>query len=308
MKPETASPETASPETASPETASPETASPETASPETSAIRQMPVERYEAGEARVEPDWVAVEEPLEIRVCGESLVVTLRAPGRDRELAAGFLFSEGIVTAPEDLVAVETCADPMAYDPDNVIDVELSAEAASRREALDHARREYLSAAACGLCGKARIEAIYQRLPEPSEAKTTWDRELLCDLPRRMESRQDLFAKTGGLHAAALFNPEGELLDLAEDVGRHNAVDKLIGASLLRGDLPWTDRVLVVSARAGFEIVQKALMARASAMVAVGAASSLAVEAAQRGGMELHSFVRGGRSNRHLGSGRRTGA
>ena len=266
------------------------------------AIRRLSVERLGDGPGRIEPDWVAVEEPLEIRVAGESLVVTLRAPGRDRELAAGFLYCEGIVRSARDLVSIEICGDPMAYDPDNVVDVVLSDEAASRRQALDAARRDYLSAAACGLCGKARIEAIYQRLPPRPQESKPWDADLLAALPRRMEERQDLFAKTGGLHAAALFNRRGDLLDLAEDVGRHNAVDKLIGAALLKDDLPWTDRVLVVSARAGFEIVQKALMAQTSAMVAVGAASTLAVEAALRGGMELFSFVRGGRANRHVDS------
>lgn len=266
------------------------------------AIRSVSVERLGREPSRIEPDWVAVEEPLEIRIDGESLVVTLRAPGRDRELAAGFLFGEGVVRSAGDLVSVEMCGDPMAYDPDNVVDVTLSAEAASRHVALERARREHLSVAACGLCGKARIEAIYQRLPPRRSISEPWDSALLASLPRRMESRQELFAKTGGLHAAALFDREGKLLDLAEDVGRHNAVDKLIGASLLADALPWTDQVLVVSARAGFEIVQKALMAQASAMVAVGAASSLAVEAAERGGMELYSFARDGRINRHVSS------
>lgn len=261
------------------------------------ALRRVTVERRD-GDGGQE-DWLAVEEPLEIRVDGESLVVTLRTPGHDRELAVGFLFSEGVLKTPTDLESVEVCSDPLAYDPDNVVDVGLSSSAAAERQAIDNARREYLAAAACGLCGKARIEAIYQRLPtiaahEPPPV------ELLRRLPELMEERQALFTKTGGLHGAALFDRDGRLLDLAEDVGRHNAVDKLIGAAFLRDDLPWTGRVLVVSARAGFEIVQKAMMAGTSTLVAVGAASSLAAEAALKGSMELFSFVRPGRSNRHL--------
>ncbi len=263
--------------------------------PASRALRRVTVERSEG----TEQDVVAVEEPLEIRVDGESLVVTLRTPGMDRRLAAGFLFTEGVIARRSDVVSVDICRDPLAYDPDNVVDVRLAPEAASRREAIEHARREYLAAAACGLCGKARIEAIYQRLPQIAPEPPV-DPELLQALPEKMEGRQSLFAATGGLHGAALFDRRGELLALAEDVGRHNAVDKLIGESFLRGDLPWRGRILVVSARAGFEIVQKAMMAQVSTMVAVGASSSLAVEAAIRGGLDLYSFVRPGRSNRHV--------
>lgn len=262
-------------------------------------LKRLTVERHDAQGARLERDWVAVEEPLEIRLNQESLVVTLRTPGRDRQLAVGFLHGEGVLQRRSDLVSATPCGDPLVYDPDNVIDVTLSPEAAERRREIDHARRSQMAAAACGLCGKARIEAIYQRLPAP-RSTPPWDPALLRRLPALMEPQQSLFARTGGLHAAALFDRQGRLLDLAEDVGRHNAVDKLIGAAFLADSLPWHDRVLVVSARAGFEIVQKAMMAQASAMVAVGAASSLAVEAAAQGGMELHSFVRMERANRHL--------
>ena len=260
------------------------------------ALRTVTVER--AGSGAVE-DWVAAEEPLEIRIGGQSLVVTLRTPGLDRDLAVGFLFTEGVISSRRDVISVDICRDPLAYDPDNVVDVQLTPESASRRQAIEHARREYLAAAACGLCGKARIEAIYQRLPSiPPEPAV--DPELIQALPEKMEARQSLFRATGGLHGAALFDREGNLLALAEDVGRHNAVDKLIGASFLKNELPWRDRILVVSARAGFEIVQKAMMAQVSTMVAVGASSSLAVEAALRGGLDLYSFVRPGRSNRPL--------
>lgn len=261
-------------------------------------LRRFTVQRHDDRGIRSTADWVAVEEPLELRLDGESLVVTLRTPGQDPELAVGFLHGEGVLRRAEDLVSALPCRDPLVYDPDNVIEVVLSSDAARRRREIEHARRTQMAVAACGLCGKARIEAIYQRLPEPPPSEP-WDPALLRRLPALMEPEQSLFSRTGGIHAAALFDRRGRLLDLAEDVGRHNAVDKLVGASFLAGDLPWHDRVVVVSARAGFEIVQKAMMAQASAMVAVGAASSLAIEAAGKGGLELHSFVRGDRANRH---------
>jgi FdhD protein len=155
-----------------------------------------------------------------------------------------------------------------------------------------------MAVSACGLCGKARLEAVYQRLPEIEPMGA--DIELVRRLPERMRRHQALFERTGGLHGAALFDEAGEMIELFEDVGRHNAVDKLIGASLRRRELPWRRRIVVVSARAGFEIVQKVMMAAAPVLVAVGAASSLAHEVALRGGLELHTFVRPDRSNRHL--------
>jgi FdhD protein len=185
----------------------------------------------------------------------------------------------------------------LAYDPDNLIEVELGPEASRRRGAIEGARREMLSVAACGLCGKARLETIYQRLPpiEPIEL----DPDLLLELPARMEAAQVLFPRTGGVHAAALFDAAGSLLSIFEDVGRHNALDKLVGHALLAGTLPWHGKVVVTSARAGFELVQKAMLAGASALVAVGATSSLAVETAHRGGLALYGFTRTGRSNRY---------
>lgn len=245
-----------------------------------------------------EDDWVAVEEPLEIRLHGESFVVTMRTPGNDRELAAGFLFTEGIVRHCDEIEAITPCQDPLAYDPDNLIDVQLSPAARARHAELDDARRVATATAACGLCGKARIEAVYQRLPtlEPLSC----DEELLQSLPDRMSEAQELFHHSGGLHAAALFEPNGELIALREDVGRHNAVDKLVGRALLADELPWHGRIVVTSGRAGFEVVQKSMMAAAPVLVAVGAASSLSVEVARRGGLGLYSFVRRGRGNRHL--------
>ncbi|MDA8017980.1 MAG: formate dehydrogenase accessory sulfurtransferase FdhD [Thermoanaerobaculia bacterium] len=261
-------------------------------------LRRVSVQRRDGEDS--EPDWVAVEEPLEIRIGGESFAVTMRTPGHDRELAAGFLFTEGVLRRRVDLRLLEKRHDLADYDPDNVVDVELSSEAASRTEALDAARRDLTATAACGLCGKARIEAVYQRLPVIPRATKAVALELLRGLPDRMREGQRLFERTGGLHAAALFRLDGSLVALREDVGRHNAVDKLVGRSLLNDELPWHDRILVTSGRAGFEVVQKALMAAVPTVVAVGAASTLSVEAAGRGGLDLYTFVRSDRSVRHV--------
>jgi len=246
----------------------------------------------------VENDWVAVEAPLEIRLDDEPLVVTMRTPGRDRELAAGFLFTEGIISGREQIEAIEPCSDPLAYDPDNVVFVRLADAAKRNREQVLKARREFTAVAACGLCGKARLDDIYQRLPEIRPLDCSLD--FLQPLPERMRRSQDLFDRTGGIHAAALFDPGGELLGLEEDVGRHNAVDKLIGRFLLAGRLPLGNRILVVSARAGFEIVQKAMMAAVPVLASVGAASSLAVSLAKDGGMALYSFLGNGRGHRYV--------
>ncbi len=249
----------------------------------------------------VEDDWVAVEEPLEIRVDDEPLVVTMRTPGRDRELVAGFLFTEGIVTDRRQIEAIEPCEDPLAYDPDNVVFVRLSGEAGHRRQQVLKARREFTAVAACGLCGKARLEDLFQRLPatrgKPVPSESLLD--LLVSLPERMRRSQTLFEATGGLHAAALFDLRGKLLGVEEDIGRHNAVDKLIGRFLLAGALPLGDHILIVSARAGFEIVQKALMAQIPVLGSVGAASSLAVSLARQR-MALYSFLGNGRGHRHI--------
>jgi FdhD protein len=258
---------------------------------------EKPFRMRQEPEGREREDRVAAEEPLEIRLGGEPLVVTLRTPGHDRELAAGFLFSEGILSAREDLRSLERSRDPLAYDPDNLVEAWLVPAAQERRTAIEGARREFMSVAACGLCGKARLESIFQRLPPI--APLGLDPELVTRLPARMEEAQELFPSTGGVHAAALFSAAGELLSIYEDVGRHNALDKLVGAALLEASLPWSGKVVVVSARAGFELVQKAMLAGASALVAVGATSSLAIETARRGGLALYAFTRPGRSNRY---------
>ncbi len=258
-------------------------------------LETVPVDRPGQG---VEQDWVAVEEPLEIRLDDEPLVVTMRTPGRDRELAAGFLLTEGIVDDLGQVESIEGCTDPLAYDPDNVVFVRLSEAAKVRHGQVQKARRDFTAVAACGLCGKARLEDIYQRLPKIQPLEASLD--MLLQLPRQMRDAQRLFERSGGIHAAALFDLEGQLLGLEEDIGRHNAVDKLVGRFFLEGQLPLADRLLVVSARAGFEIVQKALMAGIPVLGAVGAASSLAVSLAREGGMALYAFLGNGRGHRHL--------
>ena len=259
-----------------------------------SGLAKVRVDRPGRG---VEDDWVAVEEPLEIRLDDEPLVVTMRTPGRDRELAAGFLFTEGIVAGRHQIEAIEPCRDPLAYDPDNVVFVRLTEDAQRNREQVLKARRDFTAVAACGLCGKARLEDLYQRLPDISPMDVSLD--LLMELPESMRRSQPLFDRTGGIHAAALFDRDGTILGLEEDVGRHNAVDKLIGRFLLEGALPLTDRILIVSARAGFEIVQKALMAQVPVLGSVGAASSLAVSLAKER-MALYSFLGNGRGHRYV--------
>jgi FdhD protein len=262
----------------------------------------------------VELDWAVLEEPLQIRVEGEALAVTMRTPGADLELAAGFVFTEGLIDRPEDLSRVEMASDVFeSPHPDNTVNVFLSELAVSALPARRaHAERDFRASSACGVCGKKTISSLRQLLPpiEPLVVR----RELLENLPDRMREKQPLFQLSGGIHAAALFNPAGEMEALYEDIGRHNAVDKLIGAALLDQDLrqepggrsrfPWPlkDRILVLSGRVGFEVVQKALRASVPVIVAVGAASSLAVEMVEEAGATLYSFAAPGRGNRHVAS------
>ena len=241
-------------------------------------------------------DTLATEEPLEIRVQGpdgaaQQVAVTMRTPGGDFELAVGFLYTEGLV-APGDVVRVAYCDDvedeAQRY---NVVTVTLS-----RR--LDPAvlRRNFYATSSCGVCGKAALDDIEVRCAPVAEG-TTVPLDVLLGLPDALRSGQKVFDRTGGLHAAGLFTPEGRLVTIREDVGRHNAVDKAVGEQLLTGGLPLSDRILQVSGRLSFEIVQKAAVAGIPIVSAVSAPSSLAVEAAERFGMTLVGFVRDGRAN-----------
>ena len=233
-------------------------------------------------------DRVAVEEPLEIRVRGRALAVTMRTPGHDEELAAGFLHGEGLLAGP--VLAAGPAPDFAA----NVIDVD-----AELRE--DARERRFYTTSSCGVCGKGALEevAVHSEPLAPGSGPVL-QRALLAALPDRL--RQPGFAVTGGLHATGLFDAAGALLTVREDVGRHNAMDKVIGRALLDGALPLTDRVLCVSGRLSFELVQKAAVAGCPVLVGVGAPSSLAVALAADRGMTLAGFARGGRVNVYAGA------
>lgn len=232
-------------------------------------------------------DSLAVEEPLEIRVRGRSVAVTMRTPGHDRELAAGFLLTERIIGARKHLVEIKTCH--ASFEPQNTLDVFLRAGVE-----VDFARltRHVFATSSCGLCGKATIEAVQQHFP-PVTSSITVPAETLLQLPVRMKRAQQAFAKTGGLHAAAIFDAKGKLVVLREDVGRHNAVDKVLGYGFLKSDLPFDAHILLISGRASFEIMQKSLAAGVPIICAVSAPSSLAVGFARESGQTLVGFLRG---------------
>lgn len=262
--------------------------------------RRVPVRRFSGGEARDDTDQVAVEEPLEIRVAfpggpvdGESLLVTMRTPGHDEELARGLLFAEGLVAETGDVTGF------VVGDPGEGRGNRLTLEVrAALRERLATSRRSFYVNSSCGICGKASIEALGARARfalAPGEPRMS--AAMLAALPAALAARQPAFTATGGLHAAALFAPDGAIVDVREDVGRHNAVDKLVGAALAAGAVPLDGRVLVLSGRAGYELLEKAVLAGAAVVVAVSAPSRMAIDVAERFGVTLCGFVRGGRVN-----------
>jgi FdhD protein len=232
-------------------------------------------------------DALAREEPLEIRVRQHSIAVTMRTPGHDRELAAGFLLSEGLIKGADDIAEIAPCVH--SETPENVLNVFLAPTVEVDFERLT---RHVFATSSCGICGKASIESVHQQFPAVS-SNVTISREVLGALPERMRSAQQNFAATGGLHAAAIFDAGGNLVVLREDVGRHNAVDKVLGHGLLTNRMPFDSQVLLVSGRASFEIVQKALAARIPIVCAISAPSSLAVEFARENGQTLVGFLRG---------------
>jgi FdhD protein len=229
-------------------------------------------------------DRVAIEEPLEIRVRGDALAVTMRTPGYDEELALGFLYGEGLIDGPAD-------AGPPPDFPANIVDVDAELR-------FDPGRRRFYTTSSCGVCGKGALEEVAVHAPM-AEPGPTVSRTLLAELPDRL--RQPTFEVTGGLHATGLFDPTGELLLVREDVGRHNAMDKVIGRALLDGLLPLGGHVLCVTGRLSFELVQKAAVAGAPVLVGVGAPTSLAVELATDRGMTLCGFARKGSVNVYSG-------
>ena len=262
------------------------------------------VRSVEEGRARVRPDSLATEEPMEIRLISgdarQTVAVTMRTPGADFELAAGFLYGEGIVSSPEDIRRISYCvdADIDAEQQYNIVNVELRG---GRSYDLKPLERHFYTTSACGVCGKASLEQLELRgcpviPPGPKVAP-----EIIYALPEKLREAQGLFDATGGLHAAALFDKEGELVALREDVGRHNATDKLVGWALLEGRLPLSDHVVMVSGRSSFEILQKCLTAGVPIVCAISAPSSLAVDVARQFDMTLVGFLRGSRFNVYSG-------
>lgn len=266
------------------------------------------VKQVREGVAADSADVVAMEEPLEIRVVesrdghehSHSLTVTMRTPGDDFALAAGFLFAEGVVRDRDDFWRIEYCVDPGQKQEFNVVSVVLK-----EKVPLDLSRtlRSFYTTSSCGVCGKATLDAVRVREPPklpgnrpliPASALTRW--------PDALREKQSVFDRTGGLHAAALFREDGTHVALKEDVGRHNAVDKLVGERFLAGDLPLHDRAILVSGRASFEIMQKSLMAGIPFVAAVGAPTSLAVDTAKEFGMTLVGFLRGASFNVYAGA------
>ena len=237
-------------------------------------------------------DYLAAEEPLEIRVGENPLSVTMRTPGHDLELAAGFLFTEGIVQRREQIVGLVNSADDEAGKRGNVVQAALVPEATPD---FDKMRRHFFASSSCGICGKASIDSVRSRLLCAPNSDFQIDPEILVSLPDALRSAQDVFERTGGLHAAAAFSAQGELLVLREDIGRHNAVDKVIGWALLKDRVPLGDCILLVSGRGGFEIIQKAIVAGIPVVASVSAPSSLAVQLARELRQTLVGFLRGRR-------------
>jgi FdhD protein len=250
------------------------------------------VTEWNDGIATRKDDFLAAEEPLEIRIGENPLSVTMRTPGHDVELAAGFLFTEGLVQRREQIVALENVTSDNDGKRGNVVRAELNSEALPDFEKL---RRHFFAASSCGICGKASIDAVRSRLLRIPNPDFRVAPNLLVSLPEALRSAQDVFERTGGLHAAALFDSGGKPLIVREDIGRHNAVDKIIGWALLNDRIPLSDCVLLVSGRGGFEIIQKAIVAGIPVVASVSAPSSLAVQLARELRLTLIGFLRGNR-------------
>lgn len=243
-----------------------------------------------------QPDEVAVEEPLELRVEGQSVAVIMRTPGHDRELAAGFALTEGIVRQSSEIFEITTCL-TTAANAGNVIEITLTNPAKFDRAKLS---RHLFSSSSCGICGKATIESAMQQFPPIRNAPSV-RAEILLGLPAKLAAAQETFQRTGGLHACALFDSDGNLLLSREDVGRHNALDKLIGHELLAGRQSLDERVLLLSGRVSFEMTQKALAAGIAIIAAISAPTSLAVEFAEANNQTLVGFLRGETMNVYAG-------
>ena len=263
------------------------------------------VSEWDDGKILRKEDYLAAEEPLEIRVGDEPLSVTMRTPGSDLELAAGFLLTEGLITRRDQIVSLDQVVQDGEANRGNVVRAVLAPESAPDFEKM---RRHFFAASSCGICGKASIDAVRAHALEPPNPEFRLDAEVLVRLPDELRASQAVFGRTGGLHAAALFDAKGKLLVLREDIGRHNAVDKVIGWALLENRVPLGDAVLMVSGRGGFEIVQKAIVAGLPIVASVSAPSSLAVQLARELGLTLIGFLRGRRFVIYAGEERITGA
>jgi FdhD protein len=261
-----------------------------------SPFRRVRVTRIGRGDGKPTDDLAATEEPLEVRLHGKPFSVIMRTPGADRELAAGFLLSEGVIQSHEDIGAVEHCRHPDHPDVHNIVDVYLVGDATARLKEHLEQRRNIMTSSSCGLCGRLTIDSLRCRI-EPLAVDSRMGSDVAAGLPQTLRARQTVFDETGGLHGAGLFAFDGTCCCSAEDVGRHNAVDKVIGSMLFEERVPLTQYALAVSGRASFEIIQKAWIAGIPIVCAVSAPSSLAIELAEEAGITLLGFVRNGGFN-----------
>ena len=255
---------------------------------------------HEGSHRATRDDSVVTEEPLEIRIVArgatQTVAVTMRTPGNDFELAAGFLYGEGVVRSRDEIEGITYCVDPDVETRQryNIVNVVLRGD---RAPDLERFERHFTMTSSCGVCGRAQLDALRDRGIAPVQDALSIPASLLYALPERMREAQRVFSTTGGLHAAALFNAGGDALEVREDVGRHNAIDKIVGSAFLAGRLPLASRILAVSGRASYEILQKSVVARIPILCAVSAPSSLAVELAREFDVTLCGFVRAGRAN-----------
>ena len=256
----------------------------------------------ENGKMRTRLDHLTTEEPLEIRLISQNrtIAVTMRTPGADFELAAGFLYSEGVINSKQDIQCMSYCVDESVDGQQryNIVNIELREELIPDLQPLE---RHFYTNSACGVCGKASLEALRLRSCPVIPQGLIVTPEIIYSLPEKLRAAQGIFTATGGLHAAAVFSAQGELLNLQEDIGRHNALDKLIGSALLSEELPLNNHILMVSGRSSFEILQKSTVAGVPIVCSVSAPSSLAVSVAQEFGITLIGFLRGERFNIYTG-------
>ena len=257
-----------------------------------SGSRTVDIVRVGTGDSVRLADTVAVEEPMEVRVNGASFAVIMRTPGADRQLAAGFLLAEDVIRGSDELGTIEYCADADEEGRQNTLNVTVIGGAVDRLAERLGERRQVMMTASCGLCGRRTIESLRSRVPSV-DGQWTVPAAVIRGLPRTLREAQNVFETTGGLHAAGLFDLSGKLQVIAEDVGRHNAVDKVVGRRLLEDLLPLDRSMLVVSGRTSFELVQKTLLAGVPLIAAVSAPSSLAIQLAEESGVTLCGFVRG---------------